>query len=237
MKGRAFVLAALLTLPIGSGHAGFISWTDWTSGVEGENGIATGTISIGSTTVGVTYTGDIAFTQLGLVADFNYWSENGDPKPYTGNTVVDNAPTPYELIALTRTGITNTLTFSEPVRNPILPIVSMGQPDRAVAYDFDIPFTVLSNGVGYWSFANAGNPGLLTVSPDGILMGREAHATIQFVGTFSTISWVTREQSEYWHGITIGLTHDALIPEPTSLALFGLGLATLGAIRRKWRTH
>jgi hypothetical protein len=232
MKSKALAIAALLTLPIGSAHAGFVSWTDWTTATVGKSATATGAISIGTDTIGVTYTGEIAFAELGSVSIYNYWSEEGEPKPYTGNSVVDNAPTAYEMIALQDGAVTNTLTFATAVRNPIMAIVSMGRPDLPVAYDFDSSFTVLSNGIGFWSFANNGLPALLTVSAGDILTGNEAHAAIQFLGTFSSISWVV-DRPEYWHGITVGLTQDALIPEPTTLALLGLGLAGLSAVKRK----
>jgi hypothetical protein len=226
MRGKALAIAALLTLPVGSGHAGLIGWTDWTTATIGTNATASGTITVGSETVFVTYTGDITFFQLGSSADLNYWTEDGIPMPYTESALIDNPPTAGEMIALERSGITNTLSFSKPVSDPILAIVSLGRPRTSVTYDFDAPFTVLSNGVG--AYSHSLEPGILVLSEGDLLTGNEVNAAIQFPGLISSISWMA-DVPEYWHGITVGLS----IPEPTTLTLLALGLAGLGAIRRK----
>ncbi len=182
---KALAIAALLTLPIGSAHAGLISWTDWIDADTGNNATARGSITIGSDIVNVTYTGDIYFTQLGPYSTTNFWTEPVDTsRPYTGNTVVDNAPLPGEMIALWSAGIVNTLTFSRPVKNPILPVVSLGRPSQAVTYDFDTPFSLLSNGIGWWSFANDYKPGAIAVSAGDMLTGSEVHAAIQTFALF-----------------------------------------------------
>src|SRR6187402_3255203 len=100
--------------------ASLVTWTDWISATTGSAGSASGTI--GSVNVG--YTGDVTFAQLG--AGIDYWTE-GANLPYTASAVVDNAPTPAELIAMSLAGVTNTITFSQAVVNPIFAIVSQGQ--------------------------------------------------------------------------------------------------------------
>ena len=193
-----------------------VSWTDWTAATVGQPGSATGTIGGGIT---VDYSGDVNFFQLGTGT--NYWTE-GSPAPYTASALVDNAPTASEMIALSKTGM-NTLFFSQPVENPLMAIVSMGQPNLGVTYDFNTPFTVLSEGLGYWG------DGTYTTSAGDILTGNEFHGVLQFTGTISSISWSTFPD-EYWHGITVGL---AQVPEPATLLLLGLGLIGIGGFRRK----
>lgn len=205
--------------------ASLITWTDWTSATTGASGSASGTI--GSVNVG--YTGDVTFAQLG--AGIDYWTE-GASHPYTASAVVDNAPTPAELIALSLAGVTNTITFSQAVVNPIFAIVSQGQAGVPVTYDFDQPFTVLSEGLGYWG------DGTYTLGAGDTLIGRELHAAIQFIGTVNSISWVA-EDSEYWHGFTVGLAQTAGprdVPEPGSALLLGLGLLGLFVNRRRTRS-
>src|SRR5687767_7072589 len=73
-----------------------ISWTDWTT--IGTNTVS-GTLIVGSTNVGVTYSGPYAFAQTGCGT--NYWTT---PTTYQG-TGVPNAPTNCEIIALNTGGV------------------------------------------------------------------------------------------------------------------------------------
>jgi hypothetical protein len=87
--------------------------------------------------------------------------------------------------------------------------VSLGAPGNAITYAFNSPFTIVSQGAGYW-----GN-GPLTQLPGNVLQGEEGHGTIQFLGTYSTFSW-TVPNPETWHGFTFGIrTTQALEPNPT----------------------
>ena len=118
-------------------------------------------------------------------------------------------------------------------------IVSLGQPGLPTTYDFDSPFTIVSQGTGYWG----GNATALQQLPGDILRGNEGHGTIQFIGTFSTFSWVV-PTPENWHGFTFGIrTTEAIepgpgpspVPEPASLALFSIGAGLVFARRRRAR--
>lgn len=224
MKRFLLLALALGLAGVQSAHANLVTWTDWTAIIEGTPSV---TGDIGGITV--TYTGPYAFVQLG--SGINYWTENGTPAPYTDSALIDNAPTASEMVALNVSG-THTITFSEAILNPVMAIVSMGQPSLPVSYDFDTDFSLISNGVGYWSYANGGLPGVVAVDDaNDILTGNEFHGVIQFNGLVSQISW-TSSPNEYWHGITFGsVAMD--VPEPGTLALFAMGLLGLGAARRK----
>lgn len=218
MKKSIFtIMLVLAVLSAQSAGADVVSWTDWTSATVGTPGSAAG--SIGS--IGVRYSGEVAFAQLG--SGTNYWTE-GSPAPYTGNAVVSNAPTAAEMIALASPYSFNTLTFSQIVTNPIMAIVSQGQPGFAVTYDFNTPFTVLSEGRGYWG------DGSYILGAGDVLTGSELHAVIQFTGSVSSISW-SNVPYEYWHGFTVGLTS---VPEPGTLFLLGLGMVGIAGLKRKF---
>lgn len=215
----SLVFAVCLLSLTGTSQAVLINWTDWASAVTGASGNASGTISGG---INVSYTGDITFAQTS--GGTNWWTE-GAPAPYTGNAVVDNAPSASDIIALSRAGITNTLSFSTPLVDPVMAFVSIGRSYMGVSYNFDAPFTLLSEGQGWWGdgwWQQTGNS----------LTGYEAHGVIQFNGTFSSISW-DNSPTEYWHGITIGSTGAAPVPEPGTVLLLGSGLLGVVALRKK----
>ena len=151
----------------------------------------------------------------------DYWTEYS-PAPYTGNAYVDNAPTASEMIALSLSG-TNTVTFDTPISNLVMAIVSQGQTSVPVTYDFNAPFTVLSEGQGYWG------DGSYTLGSGDRLIGEEFHGVIQFAGPVSSLSW-TVNPNEYWHGVTFGVV---AVPEPTSMFL--LGAAGLGYVLTRRR--
>jgi len=220
MRKNIFVVIILVLLAVRPAFADTIFWTDWTSATTGSSGSAVGSISTTGGPVTVNYTGDVIFAQTGTGT--NYWTEN-TPAPYTGNSLVDNAPTASELIALSRSNITNTITFSKAIDDPIMAIVSLGRTALPVSYDFNVPFTVLGEGRGYWG------DGTYSLLPSDILTGNELHGVIQFNGLLTSISW-TASPAEYWHGFTIGV-----VPEPTTLFLLGFGLAGIGLLRRRFK--
>jgi hypothetical protein len=70
--------------------------------------------------------------------------------PYV-SAEVENAPPDTDILQLSGgTNETYTVTLSEPIKDPVMAIVSLGQPGTRTTYDFDSPFTIVSQGVGYW---------------------------------------------------------------------------------------
>mgnify|MGYP000529202506 CR=1 FL=1 len=193
----------------GAASGAIVDWTHWSSVTNGGAGSASGTMN----GIGVEYRGDVLFGQTGSGTD--YWTG-----PAYINGTVSNSPDASHMVAMVGgTQVVSTITFSQPVTDPIMAIVSMGQTGLAVRYAFDTPFDILGYGQGYW-----GN-GTLAELPADVLEGREGHGTIQFRGTVSSVSW-TMPVAENWHGMTVGV-----IPSPASLGMFGaFGLM---AVRRK----
>lgn len=203
-----------------------VNWTDWISGTDGPNGSVTGTLSIGATNVSVSYAGEVLFHQTGTGTDYFTPST-----PYTSATV-PNAPPAAEMIALSL-ATPKTLTFSQPISNPLFAVISL----NGNGYRFDRDFDILSFGQGYW-----GN-GTLTkqLLPGGIFEldgSGEPHGVIEFQGTFSSISW-TSLTNENWNGFTIGVRGLAPVPEPGAVSLLA-GLCLYGAsflVRRHKQAH
>ncbi len=213
---KSVALTLALLAGAAAGQAGTVAWVDWLSATNGTPGSASGVATLGSTTVSVSYSGEILFAQTN--AGTNYWIPSA---PYL-SSVVSNPPWRSEIIALEGgSTLVNTITFSSPVTDPVMAILSLGRANFPVTYNFDTPFDVLSYGTGYFG------PGTLTELPGNVLEGQEGHGVIQFQGTVSSISW-TVPVYESWHGFTFGI-----IPEPGGLALFALAALVLTGWRRR----
>lgn len=186
-----------------------VYYVDWTSASAGD-GTASGVINLpDGSAVDVEFTalfgdgsrGSMAFAQTDCGT--NYWNPSS---PYV-SPQVPNAPPGCDLLAL-QGGQDQIyrLTLSEPIVDPLMAIVSLGQPGVSTTYDFDSPFTIVSQGPGYWGGTSSS---LQQLSGD-VLQGNEGHGTIRFLGTFDTFSW-TVPTPEYWHGFTFGIrTSEAL---------------------------
>jgi hypothetical protein len=214
---RAAALAAAGTAA-SLAHGATVDWTNWTASTSTS---ATGNVVAGASTVGVTFSGPIAFTQLNNTG-FNYWQN--PPTPYLSSEV-SNAPATSDIIGLGSAG-TFTITFSAPVVNPLIGLVSWN--GAVVDFAGTPNLQYLSSGCGYWgcgTFANA-----TSSSFDG---SGELHGVIELQGTFSSITF-TDSVDEYWHGLTVGFERVATtVPEPGSLPLMLAGLGALGLVLRR----
>jgi len=131
----------------------------------------------------------------------NYWAAN-NYAPYVSGYVL-NGPTFPDLIALEGgTQSSYIITFSAPVRDPVMDVLSLGQGGRPTTYAFDRSFAIVSQGTGFWGsgpFYIQGN------TPSGnTLIGAEGHGAIRFGGSLSGFSW-TVPSSETWHAFTLGI--------------------------------
>lgn len=210
-------VAALATLAAaGMAQAGTVSWTDWTSAIDGTP-LVTGSLTSGGSTIGVTFNGAHGTVQTN--GGTNYWNPDA---PYLSATV-GNAPPASDIIELT-TGGTATITFTQAVVDPLIALVSW----NGNTVDFGVPIEVLSFGAGFWG---NGTP-VVNAGGTGFFGSGEVHGVIRLPGTYTSISF--RHTSENWHGLTVGVVAlaDNQAPEPSSVLLAGLALAG-AALRRR----
>jgi hypothetical protein len=194
----------------------FYYYVDWTAANAGA-GTASGTITLpGRPAIGVSLrvlnpngtAGSFMGAQTGCGTAF--WTANSSA-PYVSTRVL-NGPPACDLIQLTGGSSSRyEITFSEPIKDPIMPVLSLGSPGTPAVYDFDRQFQVVSTGIGYFS---GGVLRTFQADPGEVLYGAEGHGTIRFIGSFSTFSW-TAPRSEVWHGFTLGIRTSVAV-EPTS---------------------
>lgn len=212
---------ALVATGMGTAQAATVAWTDWTGVSTAASGVF-GTLDVSGTMVDVAFSGAYSFAQTS--GGTNYWNP---ATPYL-STTVDNAPPASDIIAFAAGG-QKTITFSQAVQNPLIALVSW----NGNTVDFGVPITFLSYGQGYWG---NGTP-ILNPAGTGFFGSGEVHGVIQLTGSYTSITFT--DTSENWHGLTVGVTGlpSNAVPEPSTLLLFGAGLAGLVGVSRRGRNR
>ena len=225
----AFLVAACAVSAPTAVYADTIAWANWTSGVSGNPGSASGTLAGGLT---VSYSGQTS----GLTTQPSWTPASS----FSGGTV-GNAPPNTASIALeggTTPGVPplmESITFSSPVVNPVFAIWSLGSSNGSIPATFDF----LSKSPQDFTLEGGGPStefGGSSISVNGqVVSGLEGNGVIQFDGTFSSITFDTPD-FENFYAFTVGydqtLTPTPGVPEPATLSLFGLGLAALPLARK-----
>jgi len=244
---KLLALAGILLATAATSRAAVtVNWINWTDpgsypGFNNEsiwpynyaNG-TTGSITMPDTsTVGVTLSGEV-MGSYGASAfgtsDNSFWNGSN----YNGTTYISSnvpsLPPNSDRIGVGGFAIPNqSLTFSSPVSNIVMNIWSLGDDQGTLGtWVFDQPFVILSQNAGQYPT----QPFALQSAPGNTLNGREGVGTIQFTGTFTSLSWdvINPEVYAVWNiGVTSAIAPDpSPVPEPGQVAASILLLAGIG---------
>ncbi len=192
-------------------------WVDWISW-NNTTKTATGTITVGSDVINVTYYNPQGINLAQTSGGTNYWTGYtggafAGASPYVSSNVA-NGPSTSDIIQL-RYGGSQTLTFSQSVENLAFSVVSM----NGNGYGFDQDFTIEGNsgingaGPGYYGSGTfvksiVGNTFQLNdggVNGASVGGNSEPHGTIRFGNAFSSLTWNSLS-NELWNGFTVGVS-------------------------------
>jgi hypothetical protein len=120
---------------------------------------------------------------------------------YLSDSVADGPPPSGMIGVYGDAQLTQTITFSKPVRDPLIAVISLGNASTPCTWTFDAKPAVLSKG-----------PGLLdqngSLSASGrALTGVEGNGVVQFSGTFTALSFMVTSSvaSQDFAAFTVGI--------------------------------
>ena len=184
--------AACAVYPSAPAHADTIAWTNWSTISAGNPGSASGTAG----TITVTYSG-----QTNGLTNVPSWTP---ASTFTGG-VVGNAPPHTPTIQLMGgSAITETISFSSTIVDPIFAIWSLGAPTAPATFDFSSksgqPFNILGGG------PSTEFGGSAITSTGSVVHGSEGNGLVQFMGSFDSITFTTPNFENYY-AFTVGFDY------------------------------
>lgn len=229
--------AVLLTPAVASAQL----WTGWTAATPGSAGTMSGMLGTTSVSFAGGFSGyqlengaSLGLSQSGGLGN-NYWNPATAPSrvaPYRSAGVNEPDKLGFIQFANATFGYGGTITFGSAVVNPLIAIISAGQPNVPVTYDFgNTSFTLLSDNTGQAAYWGPGTNNVGVGNTATSITGNEFSGTLRLNGTFESFTFRTTQEG--WHGMTVGAVSQ--VPEPNTLALMVVGVLGLGGVVRRRR--
>ena len=230
------LIAVLWLAMVSSAYSSVINWAQWSQIETGIPGSARGTNSAAA--LSITYSGELE----SLITNYISWQP---ATTYSGGDVSNPPPFSGGAIQLFGGfGVTNTVTFSKPVTNPVMAIWSLGDSTNKASFVFLTTRTIAIESGGPSSEFG----GQSITQTNNIIYGNEGNGTIEFRGAFTQISW-TNPVYEDSYGFTLGapvfsapslqikITNNlAILMWPESPQGFSLQSTTNLTVRNSWTT-
>jgi hypothetical protein len=215
-----FLLPVVLALGAsgGTASASTVDWTAWNGpgSFSSTAGSISGTITTSSGPVGVTYTGDLD-------------GFDGSNPSWTPSTTFSGSPTGGGLKLYGGNAVNNLITFSAPVVNPEIAIFSLGSDSGTPGVTTTLTFNhtpILASGGPATQIGSSTTAGQSIIVNANQVTGTEGNGVIEFVGTFSSISF-TDPTFENYFAFTVGAQVSA-VPEPSTWLMMIVGFVGLG---------
>lgn len=190
MPTKGFILVLWLGI-VPQAWSSVINWAQWTPIVPGIPGSGIGTNSAAA--LSITYNGELE----SLITNYISWQP---ATTYSGGDVSNPPPFSDGAIQLFGGfGVTNTVTFSKPVINPVMAIWSLGSSKITAEFVFLTTRTItIESGGPSLEFG-----GQSITQTNNIIYGREGNGTIEFHGAFTQISWFNPDYEDSY-GFNLG---------------------------------
>ena len=185
---RLMVIVWLAIVP--PAYSSVINWAQWIQIVPAIPGSAIGT---NTAALSISYSGELQ----SLITNYISWQP---ATTYSGGDVSNPPPFTNGAIQLFGGfGVTNTVTFSKPVINPVMAIWSLGASNTSAEFVFLTTRTIdIESGGPSLEFG-----GQSITKTNHTIYGKEGNGTIEFRGSFTQISWYNPDYEDSY-GFTLG---------------------------------
>lgn len=224
MAPQKFIVILWLAM-VPQAYSSIINWMQWNQIAPGIPGSAIGTNSAAA--LSMAYSGELE----SLISNYISWQPT---TTYTGGDVSN--PPPFDGGAIQLFGgfgVTNTITFSKPVVDPVMAIWSLGDRTNASEFVFLTTGTItIESGGPSLEFG-----GQSITQTNNTIYGNEGNGTIEFHGSYTQISWFNPDYEDSY-GFTIGapvfsvpslkiqISSNAILSWPQSAENFGVQTTT-----------